>query len=122
VGTLREEMRRNLPSKIQVSFFEISCQEMKEYLSEKYQSLEKNLIGMIAKKARVQSQALFNSYQVIMNKVKETPNDIEKLTEIEEYITNLPNELDKLRLEMNKCFEVYGILEGFNYRFGRDEL
>ena len=31
---------------------------------------------MIAKKARSQSQNLFNSYQVIQNKIKETPNDI----------------------------------------------
>jgi hypothetical protein len=43
---------------------------MKEFLSDKYRNLEKNLIGMIAKKARTQSQALFNSYQIIQNKIK----------------------------------------------------
>lgn len=45
-------MREKLPENIKVSVFEISCKEMKEYLSEKYQNLQKNLIDMIAKKAK----------------------------------------------------------------------
>jgi dynein heavy chain len=34
----------------------------------------------------------------------------------------LPNELEKLRLEMDRTFDIYTILEGFNYRFTKDEL
>ena len=45
-------MRERLPENIKVSFFEISCKEMKELLSEKYTTLHKNLIGMISKKAK----------------------------------------------------------------------
>jgi hypothetical protein len=45
-------MREKLPENIKVSFFEISCKEMKELLSEKYTTLQKNLIGMISKKAK----------------------------------------------------------------------
>jgi dynein heavy chain, axonemal len=30
--------------------------------------------------------------------------------------------LEKLKLEMNKCFDVYKILEGFNYRFSKEDL
>lgn len=45
-------MREKLPENIKVSVFEISCKEMKEFLSEKYQNLQKNLIDMIAKKAK----------------------------------------------------------------------
>lgn len=36
---------------------------MKELLSEKYTTLQKNLIDMIAKKAKSEAQTMFNSFQ-----------------------------------------------------------
>lgn len=35
---------------------------------------------------------------------------------------NLPMELDKLKNEMNKVFDIYKIMEGFNYKFTPDEM
>ena len=54
---------------------------MKEFLSEKYQNLQKNLIDMIAKKAKSEAQTIFNSFQQMELKLKEAPKDIEKLTD-----------------------------------------
>lgn len=71
---------------------------MKEFLSEKYQNLQKNLIDMIAKKAKSEAQTIFNSFQQMELKLKESPKDIEKLTEIREYIANLPSELEKMKI------------------------
>ena len=115
-------MREKLPENIKVSIFEISCKEMKEYLSEKYQNLQKNLIDMIAKKAKSQAQSIFQSFKQMENQLKESPKDIEKLTDIRDYITNMPSELDKMKIEMGKCFDVYKILEDFNYRFNKEDL
>lgn len=98
--TIKKEkiMREKLPENIQVSVFEISCKEIKEFLSEKYQTLTKNLIDMIAKKAKSDSQTIFNSFQMMEMKLKEKPADIEKLTEIKEYIGNMPQEMEKMKL------------------------
>jgi dynein heavy chain len=85
-----KRLRQRLPEKIQVSFFEINCKEMKETLAEKYQTLQKNFIDMIAKRARFQAQAIFNDFQQIQNKIREHPTNIEKLTDIRDYINNLP--------------------------------
>ena len=46
---------------------------MKELLSEKYITLQKNLIGMISKKAKSESQQLFNSFTIMEQKLKEEP-------------------------------------------------
>lgn len=91
-------------------------------MAEKYQTLQKNFIDMIAKRARYQAQAIFNDFQQIQNKIRENPNSIEKLTDIKDSINSLPGEMEKIKVEMQKCFDVYKILEGFNYRFSKDEL
>jgi len=103
-------MRENLPENIQVSVFEISCKEMKEFLSEKYQNLTKNLIDMIAKKAKSEAQAIFSSFQMMELKLKDIPKDIEKLTDIKDYIASMPMEMEKLKIEMTKCFDIYKIV------------
>ena len=77
---------------------------------------------MIPKKAKSDSQAIFNTFQQMEMKLKQKPADIEKLTDIKDYIGNMPTEMQKMKLEMTKCFDIYKILEGFNYRFSKDEL
>ena len=66
--------------------------------------------------------ALFNQFQHIQQKIKEVPNNIEKLVEMKEYMQGVPNELEKIKIEMNRTFDVYKILEGFNHRFSKDDL
>jgi dynein heavy chain len=34
----------------------------------------------------------------------------------------LPLELEKHKIDMNKCFDIYKMLEEFNYRFTQDDL
>jgi dynein heavy chain len=60
------------------------------YLIEKYTSLEKNLINLIARRCRDSTTTLFNTFEAQKAKVKDVPNDIEKLVELKEYMANLP--------------------------------
>jgi len=41
---------------------------------------------------------------------------------MKEFMANIPVELDKIKVEMNKTFEVYTILENFNFRFSKDDM
>ena len=49
---------------------------MKEHLSEKYQTLQKNLIDMIAKKAKSEAQTIFQGFNQMERNLKEAPKDI----------------------------------------------
>ena len=72
---------------------------------------------MIAKRCREGTTLIFNIFETIKSKLKETPTgiiiiiDIEKLTELKDYMNNLPNELAKVNLEIIKVTSIYGILE-----------
>lgn len=54
--------------------------------------------------------------------MQEEPSDIEKLTQLKEYMANMPNELEAMKVKMNSCFDIYKMLEGFNYRFSKEDL
>ena len=37
-------------------------------------------------------------------------------------MVNLPGEIDKLKVEIGKCFDIYKILEDFSYRFSKEDM
>ena len=37
-------------------------------------------------------------------------------------MTNINSDLEKLKIEMNKCFDIYKTVEQFNYKFTKDDL
>ena len=98
-----EKLKQEIPLSIHVSCFKIQCNDLFNYMTEKFSTLQKQLIQLIAKKGRETSSQIFNSFEVIKQKLKETPVDIEKLTELKDYMTNLPNELLKVQLEILKA-------------------
>lgn len=93
---------------------------MKELLSDKYTTLQKNLIGMISKKAKSEGQVLFNSFTLMEQKLKEQLQEIEKLADIKDYIATLPMEMDRMRVETIKVFEICTILEDFKEKTSKD--
>lgn len=79
-------------------------------------------MDVIAKRAKDASIKLFNQILDIKSKVMEEPSDIEKLTQLKEYMMNMPQSLEMMKLSMNSCFDIYKMLEGFNYRFSKEEM
>lgn len=41
---------------------------------------------------------------------------------MKEYITGLPSELEKMKVRMTQLFDVFKMLEEFNYRFPLDDF
>ena len=37
-------------------------------------------------------------------------------------MSNIPNEIEKIKIDMNKCFDIYKTLEDFSYRFSKEEM
>ena len=115
-------MKELIPETVHVSIFEVHLKETLAILEERYQQLSKNLVDVIAKRAKDASIKLFNQIMDMKTKVMEEPQDIEKLTQLKEYMVNMPQSLEVMKIQMNSCFDIYKMLEGFNYRFSKDEM
>jgi dynein heavy chain, axonemal len=81
---LREEISKS----VQVSFFMVHCKDIIKLFSERYSTLIRNLKDVIAKRAQEQTQKLITSSQEISKRLTDIPPDIEKLTDIKEFMEN----------------------------------
>lgn len=66
-----------IPESIHTGMFEIHLNEAKGILIERYQNLQKNLIDLIARRARSASIKLFQEFGDIKKTINEEPQNIE---------------------------------------------
>ena len=116
------DLKKVIPEEIQVSCFVVSCKDLLHILITKYETLQKNLTDLIAKRARESTQAIFIQFNQIQAQVKTTPKDIEGLTRLKEYISDIPNKIEKIKVDINSCLDIYAMLDEFQYRFAADDL
>jgi dynein heavy chain len=120
---LEKDLREAIPEEIHVSCFQINCKELISFLSGKYQDLSKRLIDLIARKARESTVSIFQQLADIQKEINKNSANIEELTELNEYIENdLPNLLEKIKLETQSCIDIYGILEEYNFKIAKEDL
>jgi len=55
-------------------------------------------------------------------KIRARPKSIKELTNMQEYLDNIPGDLEKIKLTIDECMDVFTMLEGFGYKFPVDEL
>lgn len=84
--------------------------------------MQKSLIELIAKRARTKTYNLTNEFVQIETKIRSSPKNIEELTELNEFIAQLPQRLEKSKEDINQSMEVYQIMEEFQYKFSVDDI
>ena len=57
----------------------------------------------------------------MQDKIRQTPENIERLTEIKEYLAQVPIDLDKLKEDINNNLKVYDILDEFQKKLDNPE-
>ena len=117
-----EEIRKAIPKEIHVSCFLINNKDILELLAGKFATMQRNLIDLIAKRARNKTYILMSDFIQMESKIKSFPKGIEELTELSEYLSMLPGKLDKVKEDIDANMEIYTILEEFHYKFSIEDL
>jgi len=119
---LEQELKESIPEEVHVSCFSINTKDLIAILAGRYSSLQKNLTDLIAKRAREKNQSLMNDFNQMERRIRKVPQNIKELTELQEFLDNIPNELDKIKIEIDASMDIFKILETFNYRFPVDDM
>jgi dynein heavy chain len=105
-----------------VGFFRVNCKEIATLLAGKYLMLSKGLIDVMAKRVKNTTLKLYDEIQEVKLKINEPPKDIEKLTEVKEYMQQVPITLEKMKQEIEKSMAVYELMEPFKYKFLPEDI
>lgn len=104
-----------------VSSFKVSCKEIRKNLADKHIQIAEDEIELIAKQAKLKANELLDIFEKMDMKILTSPKDIEELTSIKDYMATVPNEIEKLSVEIKACMNIYETLNFFSYKFSDDE-
>lgn len=119
---LEHKLLEEIPETIRVSFFEVHCKEVRNTLAGKHTSFTKALTELIAQRARSSTVEMLEHFRKLHREMNKPPSNIEELTEIKDLINRLPQEIDRMKAEIEKNMYTFSILEKFNYKFSNDDL
>jgi dynein heavy chain len=119
---LEKKILEEIPETIRVSCFEVHCKEVRSTLAGKHINFVKYLIEMIAQKARDGTVKMLEEFRKMHREISKPPKDIEELTEIKDYISRVPVEIEKMKQDIEQNMSTFSILEKFQYRFSNDDM
>lgn len=117
-----KHINERIPDKIQIGFFQVYCKEIKSmYIRVRENLIEKThlLIHMIIKQKQLEVHKLKNS---ILKKLKQVPEDVRKLAEIDNFLNNLGIPLNTINQSIESIFELQDLLDSQYYNFSEEDF
>jgi len=116
-----DALLETIPESITVSMFTVNCDNIRKMLVAKHTQIADALVEVIAKQAKAQAFETMKEFTDINDMINRSPNDIEELSAIREFVAGVPNQIEKLEGQIKMGMQTYSILEEFGYKFGEDD-
>ena len=110
-----------IPDSIIVSMFQVNVGTIRDEICKKHQMIAEQEIELIAKMAKRMANATIDSFYKINDKINSSPNNIEELSQIRDFMGSVPSEIEKLDVSIKQGMQVYAILEEFKYTFAEED-
>ncbi|PHJ26108.1 dynein heavy chain axonemal protein, partial [Cystoisospora suis] len=105
-----------IPDYITIGAFRISCSDIKRFLALKLHTVGSLILDVIAKRFRDQCTQTLDHFRGIFATLKKRPRNIEELTEMKEFISDIPSKLERLAYDIKSNLHTFEILEEFKYK------
>ena len=100
----------------------MNCKDIRKLFASRHDSIVDKEIKLIAQRARDKNNQISLKFEEMEAKIRKTPNTIEELQEIKDYMAALPIEVETQKVEIKDCLQVYDLLEDFQFEFPMSEL
>ena len=121
IRDLEKTLKERIPESVVVSIFRINIKDIRNLYVGKYQQIVEKEIKLIATKAFEKNYAVSTKFGQITEVITKAPKDIEELTDIKKYISDIGIVIEKQRKEIDTCMGIYDICDEFGYELSSKE-
>jgi dynein heavy chain len=112
----KRKVEASVPEVIDVGAYHVSTQNVRRLLADKHQEVATLLLDLVAKKTGDNATDASGEFQSIMDRLSIEPDSIEALTELREFIAQVPEKLIALRQVIEDAMKNYAVLEDICYK------
>ena len=107
------DVERDVPLSVSVGLFSVSTAQVRKFVVERHQAMASAILTLIARKVKARGEELTQAFADIDRALSRATPDIEAVAELEEYMSQLPMELEALQQGLQEMLAEQLILEDF---------
>ncbi|KAL8439659.1 hypothetical protein Efla_004567 [Eimeria flavescens] len=111
------QIEEDIPKLVLVGVFCVGCESVRHNLKSTITGTSQMLLEALAKCFRDQCLQTLAEFKQITHILKQQPQGIEELTDLREYIDDIPSKLEALALRIRTSLQLFDDLEAFKYKF-----
>ncbi|XP_064629143.1 dynein axonemal heavy chain 1-like isoform X2 [Lineus longissimus] len=118
----KEILEAKIPSNIIIGPFYINTENVRQALAKKRKALSNAVLELLARQLKKQSDDACEEFKAISRKLFEKPNTIEELSEMREWMKDIPDKLKEHQELIDKAMSDYELIEEFYYNLSADDF
>ncbi|BHF69813.1 Dynein heavy chain 1, axonemal [Sparganum proliferum] len=118
----QQKIEDRMPCTIVIGPFLVNVEPLRARLMKKRNDMAKAMLDLLARQLRKEADKTCEIFQGIAARLFERPNTIEELTELREYIDNIPETMEEQQENIDKCLADYDLIDDFYYNISNDDF
>lgn len=114
-----ESVEKEIPSHISLGLFWVGCDSIRNAMKK---DLAKVILELLSKRAARMATSIATSFTQVQQRLKEKPVKIEELTELKEYMKNIPDIAHAQSLDITEMLHNYELLEKYKFELSNEDF
>ena len=112
---LAKKVTEEIPSSMPINLFVVNCKKVQQQLVDKHNKIADHMLNMFASRVGEAALSFTQKYETIERKLHKPVTNIEQLSDMEEYMKDVPKLLEEQATGSEQMLREFDILEGFGY-------
>ena len=118
---LKAKIEDRIPISIQIGAFELSLDSIRTALQGRYQNIITLFLQRVQEQTKATCDELMKRYDTCSRTLREECNDIEAVTQLKEYIQELPAVVTEFDQDIHKALQSYELLDEYKFEYAKDD-
>lgn len=117
-----EDISTHFPTAISLGFIMIDCKSLRTMLAAKHKTIATKLFQLLERKTKEFADAVIEEFRSMWDVIAISPTNIEKLTELREFMAALPQRIDAVSDRIDKNEAHFALIEGAKFQVPMDVM
>jgi dynein heavy chain len=117
-----EQISNNFPTAISLGFVMIDCKTLRTMLSAKHKLIATKLFQLLERKIREYADTVIQEFRTMWDVVAVQPQNIEKLTELRDYMSGLTQKIEQISDRLDKNDQHFKLIEQAKWQMPMDVM
>eukprot|EP01083_Nonionella_stella_P111300 326422_1 len=117
-----QQIKNEIPKVVRLGLFSLKLESVRNAISDKHKQIARQELSLFLDFTRTQCNNIGSSFSEIKKRLRDPRPTVEALSEMKEFISGIPQSIDRLQPQIDLSMQYFQLLEDFNYKLDRTDF